>query len=420
MKKFLTFSALICVFAILMTSCSQNDGENKLDESLSDSETSVVHSDDANNGAPSAQETKQDKDTSYWDLKGRQIKKHKDVYFSFDQSKNIALSLSEDWALQKSEDGASYDIAYEGSTVGTISKGVAQNAEWTAVSNNKRTVDTSFSVKRFIEKRDGQNGTEYRYRFEYSYNMGESTEVISLCIDYLALDLNAADRLYKSSKVYTASNVKDGMLSKGKGGEVAILGNSFISSSSIGYILDDMMATSNESGSFNAVSRGYATVQTYASDSTVMSDIKNGRYKIVFMCGFYSNAEITQLQKIYDACKVSGTELVIFPAHNESESVVNSARKSFPDVTCLNWKNELDLLIESGVDKWKLCINDQHLHSTSLAGLVGAHMVYRAIYGEIPTLDGVSHADVVEAKSLFGDYLETGSIKMDYEINTFN
>lgn len=420
MKKLLTFSALICVFAILMTACTQGESENKLTESLSDSETSVVQSENSNGGAPSSQETKQDKDTSYWDLKGRQIKKHKDVYFSFDKSKSIALSLSEDWTLQKSEDGTSYGIAYEGSTIGTILKGVSQDSEWTAVSNNKRTVDTSFSVKKFIEKRDGQSGTEYRYRFEYSYNMGESTEIISLCIDYLALDLNAADRLYKSSKVYTASNVKDGMLSKGKGGEVAILGNSFISSSSIGYILEDMMATSNESGSFNAVSRGYATVQTYASDSTVISDIKNGRYKIVFMCGFYSNAEITQLKKIYDACKVSGTELVIFPAHNESESVVNSARKSFPDVTCLNWKGELDLLIESGVDKWKLCVNDQHLHSTPLAGLVGAHMIYRAIYGEFPILDGVMNADVAEAKRLFGDYLETGVIKFDYEVNTFN
>ena len=420
MKKLLTFSALICVFAILMTACTQGESENKLTESLSEAESAPAQSDNSNGGAPSSQETKQDKDTSYWDLKGRQIKKHKDVYFSFDKSKSIALSLSEDWTLQKSEDGTSYGIAYEGSTVGTISKGVVQNAEWTAVSNNKRAVDTSFSVKKFIEKRDGQSGTEYRYRFEYSYNMGESTEIISLCIDYLALDLNAADRLYKSSKVYTASNVKDGMLSKGKGGEVAILGNSFISSSSIGYILEDMMATSNESGSFNAVSRDYATVQTYASDSTVMNDIKNGRYKIVFMCGFYSNAEITQLKKIYDACKVSGTELVIFPAHNESESVVNSARKSFPDVTCLNWKGELDLLIESGVDKWKLCVNDQHLHSTPLAGLVGAHMIYRAIYGEFPILDGVMNADVAEAKRLFGDYLETGVIKFDYEVNTFN
>ena len=420
MKKLLTFSALICVFAILMTACTQGESENKPTESLSESESATAQSDNSNGGAPSSQETKQDKDTSYWDLKGRQIKKHKDVYFSFDKSKSIALSLSEDWTLQKSEDGTSYGIAYEGSTIGTILKGVSQDSEWTAVSNNKRTVDTSFSVKKFIEKRDGQSGTEYRYRFEYSYNMGESTEIISLCIDYLALDLNAADRLYKSSKVYTASNVKDGMLSKGKGGEVAILGNSFISSSSIGYILEDMMATSNESGSFNAVSRGYATVQTYASDSTVISDIKNGRYKIVFMCGFYSNAEITQLKKIYDACKVSGTELVIFPAHNESESVVNSARKSFPDVTCLNWKGELDLLIESGVDKWKLCVNDQHLHSTPLAGLVGAHMIYRAIYGEFPNLDGVMNADVAEAKRLFGDYLETGVIKFDYEVNTFN
>ena len=78
------------------------------------------------------------------------------------------------------------------------------------------------------------------------------------------------------------------------------------------------------------------------------------------------------------------------------------------------------MLIESGVDKWKLCVDDAHKHSTPLAGLVGAHMIYRAIYGEIPSLDGIYSVNINNAKNILGDYLTTGHIDFDYEIIKFN
>jgi hypothetical protein len=52
---------------------------------------------------------------------------------------------------------------------------------------------------------------------------------------------------------------------------------------------------------------------------------------------------------------------------------------------CLNWKGELEGLIKRGVDIWDLCISDAYNHSRPLAGYVGAHMIYRAIYNELPS-----------------------------------
>lgn len=105
----------------------------------------------------------------------------------------------------------------------------------------------------------------------------------------------------------------------------------------------------------------------------------------VFICGFYSDIEVSNLGVLKEACDKSVTKLVIFPAHNENASVIANAQKKFPTLFCLNWKAELDSLIARGVDRWDLCFDDQHDHSSPLAGYVGAHMIYRAIYGEMPT-----------------------------------
>ncbi len=46
-----------------------------------------------------------------------------------------------------------------------------------------------------------------------------------------------------------------------------------------------------------------------------------------------------------------------------------------------------DELLDFGVDKWDMCIDDYHKHSKPLAGYVGAHMICRAVYGEAPKND---------------------------------
>lgn len=75
----------------------------------------------------------------------------------------------------------------------------------------------------------------------------------------------------------------------------------------------------------------------------------------------------------------------------------------------MDWKQEINSLIDDGINKWAFCIDDQHEHSTPLAGYVGAHMIYRAIYGELPTLDhGCSYVSTTQIKQLLGNYLKTG------------
>ena len=70
---------------------------------------------------------------------------------------------------------------------------------------------------------------------------------------------------------------------------------------------------------------------------------------------------------------------------------------------------EINSLIKAGRDKWDFCINDAHLHSTPLAGYVGAHMIYRAIYGEVPQGDMTSSISYKEIKNVLGDYVKTAN-----------
>ena len=132
---------------------------------------------------------------------------------------------------------------------------------------------------------------------------------------------------------------------------------------------------------------------------------------MVFICGFYDNAEVENLDVIRKTCNRSKTQLVIFPAHNENAGVIAYARETYPSLVCLNWKNEIDLLIKSGVSTRDFCIDDQHQHSTPLAGYVGAHMIYRAIYNELPTRPMRYALVQSEIDSILGNYAYVGSVR---------
>jgi len=166
-----------------------------------------------------------------------------------------------------------------------------------------------------------------------------------------------------------------------------------------------MFSVNQKSVSVSALSRGYATVDTYISDESIMDSIRNGTYRTVFICGFYSSSEIKNLGVLKKACDASGTELVIFPAHNESSNVIASATSTYKNLFCLNWKQELDGLIKEGVDRWDLCVDDAHDHSLPLAGYVGAHMIYRALFGELPVQPLSSSIDQNYINSILKDYV---------------
>ena len=109
------------------------------------------------------------------------------------------------------------------------------------------------------------------------------------------------------------------------------------------------------------------------------------------------------------ACKKSRTKLIIFPAHNEGSKLASIAQQRCEGTYLLDWREEIDELIAVGRSKWYFCINDSHLHSTALAGYVGAHMIYRAIYSEVPEgkmKDSINYKDI---QSVLGDYVNTAN-----------
>lgn len=409
--KIIKIVALLCVLACIASSCTQ-------------AESTETDAKESSNDIAVESESEKIANTPYWKLECRSIKAKKDIHFDIGSNYNLALSFSGDWTLEKIADG--YDIKREASTIGKISMSSLASSEWSVVDDYSRTLNPNFSVKKFIEQSGEGENLKYRYRFEYTcITVGEPI-LVSLCLDYVELDANAADRLYKLSSISAPTTVQSGMLSNIINEDdiidanCLILGNSFIGTSNIGAILMDMVSLNDKTVNFNAVSRGYAQVGTYTSDSAMMSSIENGNYDAVFICGFYANAEANNLVILEEACKKSNTELVIFPAHNEFDDPIKVARNKCPNLKFLDWKGELDMLIESGVDKWKLCYDDEHLHSTEYAGLVGAHILYRAIYGEIPNTEGMSVIDMTEANAILGDYLKTGCVKVDYEVIKFN
>jgi hypothetical protein len=110
-----------------------------------------------------------------------------------------------------------------------------------------------------------------------------------------------------------------------------------------------------------------------------------------------------------NACKSSDTNLAIFPAHNESSSLIGTAGMLHPTALFLDWKGEIDSFISSGIDQSHFCIADSHKHSTPLAGYVGAHMIYRAIFDKVPTETSYSAVSQSEL-ALLGNYPSTGIV----------
>ncbi|MBQ4559446.1 MAG: hypothetical protein IJA54_03855 [Tyzzerella sp.] len=188
---------------------------------------------------------------------------------------------------------------------------------------------------------------------------------------------------------------------------VLILGNSFINTSNVGDILQTMCGSDLF---VEAHSRGYASVATYAQDDYMLQNIRRGDYSVVFICGLYSYSDVVELEKIVDACEYSNTKIAIFPAHNEDISLIKDAATMYPNAVLIDWKKEINILIIRGIDYYEFCIDDQHQHSTPLAGYVGAHMIYRAVFNEIPQTTSFSQVSEQQIK-LLREYVTTGTIE---------
>ncbi len=330
----------------------------------------------------------------------------------------LSLRYPAEWSIEK-VDGEAYKILCDGKTVGEIVHGVADDVKLWKTVNYINATASNVVTRRYIEKIGAGESLGFRYRFVYECKVDRITEKITVTVDYSALNSKANKWVYLESGFAPKTLKTDpisGIYEELDRADILIIGNSFVNTSKVGSILAEMFSINNKKCTVNAISRGYATVKTYVDDSGIMRDIKDGTYDAVFICGLYSGEEIINLVTLKEACDKSDTKMILFPAHNESRDVINTALKKHPEFEIIDWKNEIDNFIVSGVDKWDFCINDQHLHSTTLAGYVGAHMIYRSIYG-VPQGKVSNTIAQKDVDALLGDYRKTGIVKFnDFEI----
>ena len=193
--------------------------------------------------------------------------------------------------------------------------------------------------------------------------------------------------------------------------QILVVGNSFVSTSNIGAVLDDLLSSNGKNALVNAISIGMGNIGRYSQEDYVLEEVASGVYDLVIMSGFYGADDSASLRIFKDICDDTDTLLVTMPAYNEN---ITSARSSsrICEVKCLEWKTEIDNFINGGVDKWALCYNDSYYHSTALAGYIGAHMVYRAIYSECPTELPTHAVSQYEIEHYLGDYSSTGQVRV--------
>lgn len=373
---------------------------------------------EVNNGANSGTTGSNDKeenldDTAYKDIERYQATGHKTDYYGFSEDFSmITIEHPAEWSFRKVKGG--FDVVRADLIVGHFLEGTASDADkWTILTGDTAYRDAISAIK-YIERKYTNGEAEYRYRYVYTYVAEGVERTMTLTIPCAELDQTSEAKLLKVYRRKKSAVDITGILSNrlSNCSSILILGNSFIGTSSIGDSLNEMLRLNGKNCNVTAISRGMATVATYINDSYLMQNIRNGEYDVVFICGFYDMAEVENLGVLKNACDKSKTALVMFPAHNERDTTIASARSKYSSLPFLDWKNEIDCLIASGVNRWDLCWNDTYNHSNELAGYVGAHMIYRAIYNQIPK--GVIQYPLSQSyiNSILGDYASTGYIQL--------
>ena len=352
-------------------------------------------------------------DDDYRDLECTKVDDFVMTPISFEGSDRfISLPLSKNLKLFKGDEENSYDIYYFNRyKIGKIFKGSVDDLDvWKNVYSRKRS-EENFVYQRNIDKYGTGDTLKFRHRFYFKCSINGEMKDATLIIDFQEIRSVDAQSLYNEiSYRLINSEPNKGCIDVKNPSRILIIGNSFVNSSNIGPILDEMLSNNGKNCEVNAISRGYATVKTYSDDANLMNQIRNGMYDIVFVCGFYSEDEINNLAKIHREAEKSNTKIVVFPAHNEGEDVAKKASKIDDTIVFLNWKGEINTFITNGVNRWDLCINDAHFHSTPLAGYIGAHMIYRGIYGSAPANPVKSTISSSLVKSKLGSYTTTGII----------
>ena len=364
--KYQAFVALLLFFCIFLGGCNGNDPSNTPEEET----PTVTYDEDA-----------------YLEIPLRKcpgiVRK---TYGIKDSSAALVMKFYEDWEHREDGEGG-YLLWRDGEQIGRIEAGEGDDRNaWTVISE-RSTKPARLQVTHYHEKSVIENTLRFRHRYCYRYTENGQTQAITLTVAYGEIDeYTQIELLGQVTYKERYTDPMYGVLSNSQDKPILVLGNSFIASSEIGIIYNKIARESGKGELMMAVAEGYATVKTYAESEYAINRIENGDWSAVFMCGFYGD-EVEALGVIKRACDASGTQLIIFPAHNENSGMVNRAMEAYPDLLCINWKREIEQLIVEGRSKWDFCYDDEHLHSTPLAGYVGAMMIWRAIWGEMPAVE---------------------------------
>ncbi len=336
------------------------------------------------------------------------------------ESKAISIPLPE--AFLATEQNGKLIITRDSKQVGEITVGTpiyGENVK--AITHAGRTKDSlTYSYDLIADPSEATPEQQFKHIITFSYNEGEKPCSLTLEFNYTALTAYALNKC--TAEAYLMEKQSDSktgyLLDNGKDTprRILILGNSFISSSQIGSYLNTMFASTDYR--ITAVSYGYACTHKDVWDDYI-ARVSRGEYDVLLLCGFYDESDIYAADKFENACEAGNTTLVLFPAHNETTE--QSAINFNPDLPVLHWQDEIDMLMEKlNIDLWDFCVDDQHKHSTPLAGYVGAHMIYRALTGKIPP-EGQNYIPMSrgEIQVKLGSYMTTGSVELFSDSETW-
>ena len=379
-----------------------------------ESTTSIAENTETNNETITQQSNNND---SYENIVCNPIFDFKQVGFSVKNDNTmIFMSLPNDWNLAKIQGG--YNITKNSKNIGTVttfdtlSEKDAKKEFYNEITTN------NVKVSHSIYSLSTTNIPSYTRTLAYSYiNTQGNNITIYITTPYQEIDGSAVFKMITDVKTdISSTESKLGTLKiEDNRNKILIMGNSFIGSSSIGSILQTMCGSKIY---VDAKARGYAHVGTYTKDPNIMQSIRNGNYSVVFMCGLYDQEAVNDLADMINVCRESNTKLAVFPAHNENQSKIDHAKALYSDTIFLSWKDEINYLISSGIDQSYFCIPDAHKHSTPLAGYVGAHMIYRAIFNEIPPT--TYFEQVTEDQiNILGNYVTTGTVTLLDDSSTY-
>ncbi len=357
-------------------------------------------------------------DISYTDVVCAETAGYKDVRFAMQSGKAntkaiFSIPMPLEWSFKKGADG--YSIFRNSKRIGSVSmQGSSGSADHAVNVFNGQIEYSDFTVINDIDRVDLKGEVSFSRTLTFVYNDTNGKEnSITLNVQYEELSGEGVMEIMgKTELSVSAVGTSMGILPiTDNRNKILILGNSFVATSRVGSILQEMCGTDMM---VEACSIGNATVSTFTYEQDILDRILSGNYSMVFMCGFYSSPSVKDFQTIVDVCQYSNTKLVVFPAHNETREHISAACLRYPYADVLDWKGEIDALIESGVSFFDLCYNDSCYHSTPLAGYVGAQMIYRAIYNKIPQQTDFSDVSRFELY-LLKDYVSTGIVSRTEE-----